>query len=288
MSFSIIIVTNNRYELLKNSLFSLEDQTFRDFETIVVDDGSDTIIENELTGHNFSFPLIFHRNDQMTSCARARNCGLKKATGEIVVFIDSGLILIPEYLENYDRHYKNKGRSFSISGYTYYLRKDIGPKDYNILEFLQQIEKGKVILDPCDIRKWYKIIREEDRWKCFIGNNCSCYLEDARAIDGFYEHFRGWGPDDIEFAYRLKKLLGRSICMFSDILSYHMWHPHSSEQQKMEFFLANNTIFSNNHPELAWSGIMPVKHYRKFLAYSGVTIRPEQEKVLVEIEEKGG
>jgi glycosyltransferase involved in cell wall biosynthesis len=287
MRFSIIIVTNNRVELVKNSLFSIENQTFRDFETIVVDDGSSMIIENELNRHHFSFPLIFHRNNHMTSCSCARNCGLKKATGEIVVFIDSGLILIPGYLENYNKHYLNIGRNCSLSGYTYYLRKDIGPVGYNTSEFLQQIEKGEVILDQCDIRKWYKIIREEERWKCFIGNNCSCYLEDALAIDGFYEHFRGWGPDDIEFAYRLKKRLGRNICMFSDILSYHMWHPHSSEQQKMESFLVNNKIFSDNHPELVWTGIMPVKHYRKFLAYSGVDIQPEQEKMLVEIEEKG-
>lgn len=285
MRFSIIIITNNRLELLKNTLYSIENQFFKDFETIIVDDGSDYIVEDELRSLNFSFKIVHHRNPQKSGFSKPRNKGLAKAQGEIVVFVDSDMVLTSDYLKRYDEKYKEMGRNYAISGYSYYMQENSVPENYNIVEFLNDIQSGKHSYTECDVRKWYSIIGEKDRWKCFIGNNSSCYLEDARKINGFNECFATWGPDDIEFAYRLQKLLGRKIIMDKNILSYHLWHPRADEQKKMESFLDNNKIFSQQHPEMKWSGILPVKHYEKFLEFSNVNISEHYRTLLNEIKE---
>lgn len=285
MRFSIIIITNNRLELLKNTLSSIENQTFKDFEVIIVDDGSDYVVEDEIRSLYFSFNIVHHRNPEKSGFSKPRNKGIAKAQGEIIVFVDSDMVLTPDYLKLYDEKYKEMGRNYAISGYSYYMQENSVPENYNIVKFLNDIKDGKHSYTECDVRKWYNIIGEEDRWKCFIGNNSSCYLEDARSINGYNECFATWGPDDIEFAYRLQKLLGRRIIMGKELLSYHLWHPKADEQKKMESFLDNNKIFSQQHPEIKWCGILPIKHYRKFLEYSNVHISEHYKALLKEIEE---
>jgi len=284
MRFSLIAITNNRIELLLNTLHSLEIQTFKDFEIVIVDDGSDYIIEDMLKPLNFSFKIVHQRNNGKSGCSKARNSGIAKACGEILIFIDSGMILIPEYLELYDKKYNESGRNCAISGYSYYMSENIVPENNDIFKYLNDIKSGKYSIEECEVRKWYNIIGEENRWKCFIGNNCSCYREDAIKINGYNECFVIWGPDDIEFAYRLQKLLGRSIIMYNELLSYHLWHPVANEQKKMENFLASNKVFTQHHPEIKWSGILPVRLYKKFLEYSKVNISDDYKAMLNDIE----
>jgi len=284
MRFSIIIITNNRIELLKQTLNSLDIQTFKDFEAIIVDDGSDYIVEDMISPLNFSFKILHHRNPEKSGWSKPRNKGIAKAQGEIMINVDSDMVLIPDYLKLYDEKYKEMGRNYAISGYSYYMNENAVPENYNINKFLNDIQNGKHSYSECEVRKWYNIIDQTDRWKCFIGNNSSCYLEDARSINGYNECFVNWGPDDIEFGYRLQKLLGRNIIMGKELLSYHLWHPKADEQKKMEFFIDNNKIFSQQHPEIKWAGILPIRHYIKFLEYSNVAISDHYKAMLKEIE----
>jgi glycosyltransferase involved in cell wall biosynthesis len=282
MRFSIVIICHNREELIKHSLLSLNDQDFKDFDVILVDDGSDEPLENVLKDLSLNFPIKIHRNDRMTGYSPARNDALVLAKGEIVIVNDSGMISPPNYLKIYDKLYKENGRNCSISGYTYYLRKNYLPKNYDYHTFINEIKIGKVPIDDCSIRRWYNIVGENDRWKCFIGTNSSFYREDALVVNGYHIKFNGWGPDDIEIAYRLQKLLGRRIFMFYENLNYHIWHPSAPEQKKMESFLYNNKVFSEIHPEVKWSGILPIKHYRKFLQSMNIVLDSKYTKILDE------
>ena len=93
-ALSVITATWNRPQWLRRALKSIAAQTYRDFEVIVVDDGSDNDtlaryeqIWKELDGRFILNRLSLSRSD--TSCAASvRNRGLRAARGQFVAFCD--------------------------------------------------------------------------------------------------------------------------------------------------------------------------------------------------------
>jgi glycosyltransferase involved in cell wall biosynthesis len=87
--FSIIIPTYNRSLQLVETLYSLQKQTFQDWECIVVDDGSidDTKrVVSELSEIDSRIKYIYQENAER--CV-ARNNGIDHATGDFICFLDS-------------------------------------------------------------------------------------------------------------------------------------------------------------------------------------------------------
>ena len=98
--FSIIVPMYNAERYIKICVDSILDQTFQDFELIIVDDCSTDNsykICNELYGNNEKVRLFRHEKNQGPSAAR--NLGLKTATGEWIWFVDSDDAIIPNALE---------------------------------------------------------------------------------------------------------------------------------------------------------------------------------------------
>lgn len=107
---SVIIPVYNRSELLKEAVQSVLDQTYRDFELIVVDDGSDSE-EMALTTdicERAGARLI--RLTHFGCPGRARNRGVEQASGRWIAFLDSDDIWCPEKLQKQvDYLNENKG-----------------------------------------------------------------------------------------------------------------------------------------------------------------------------------
>ena len=89
--FSIIVPTFNRDETISLTLDSVRSQEFRDFETIVVDDGStDRTIE---ILQQFDWVLLLQQKN--LGPGSARNLGANVARGTYLVFLDSDDVLFP-------------------------------------------------------------------------------------------------------------------------------------------------------------------------------------------------
>lgn len=87
---SIILPTYNRAHFLPDAFNSLSSQTFKDWELIIVDDGSDDDTDKviaELQAKH-SFPITFVKQEN-SGPAQARNAGIKLAKGKFVAFFDS-------------------------------------------------------------------------------------------------------------------------------------------------------------------------------------------------------
>jgi len=87
--FSIIIPTYNRCEIIKLTIDSLIQQTFKNWECIIINDGStdNTSIEiSEYLNLDPKFTLINQPNSERSI---SRNNGAKKAKGEYFIFLDS-------------------------------------------------------------------------------------------------------------------------------------------------------------------------------------------------------
>ena len=98
LTFSAVIPIRGNSGQLRDCLDSLSGQTrLRDFEVIVVDDGSEEPVHKDL-GRDYIFPLKVIRQVPLGVSA-ARNSGIHNSTGEIVLFVDSDVVLDVDFLE---------------------------------------------------------------------------------------------------------------------------------------------------------------------------------------------
>lgn len=90
---SVIIPTYNRWSILVKSLSFLQNQSFRNFEVIVVDDAS-TEETPEL-----EFDVRYFRLKTRSGSPAARNFGVTSARGKYLLFLDDDIFLSPNYIE---------------------------------------------------------------------------------------------------------------------------------------------------------------------------------------------
>jgi glycosyltransferase involved in cell wall biosynthesis len=101
--FSIVIPTYNRANLLGRALKSALGQTFRDFEIVVVDDGSrDNTFQLVKNFNDNRIQFLRHPNNR--GVCPARNTGVDQARGEWIIFLDSDDELLPEALNTLAMH----------------------------------------------------------------------------------------------------------------------------------------------------------------------------------------
>ncbi|MCK4321003.1 glycosyltransferase [candidate division WOR-3 bacterium] len=96
---SVIIPTYNRANMIEETIQSVLNQTFQDFEIIIVDDASTDSTENIVKGFSDKrIKYIQHKVNKGGSAAR--NTGIKASTGKFIAFLDSDDWWHPKKLEN--------------------------------------------------------------------------------------------------------------------------------------------------------------------------------------------
>lgn len=96
---SIIIPVYNAEKYLSETLDSILNQTFTDFEVIAVNDGSTDSSLDILKLYKNKDKRIRIIDKKNSGVSDARNTGIKNATGEYVCFVDADDILAQEYIE---------------------------------------------------------------------------------------------------------------------------------------------------------------------------------------------
>ena len=148
---SVIIPTYNRSALLQNTLNSLCNQTLslNEFEVIVVDDGSNDLTYNVIKKYqnNLNLKYIFKKHDGF-GVANSRNMGVDLSRGEIVIFLDCGMLCSRNYVQSHYFSHKKNPNSY-ILGYVY------GYDDYNenkdIINKTQYIHSNKPNIENNDL-----------------------------------------------------------------------------------------------------------------------------------------
>lgn len=97
---SVIVPVYNVKSLLPRCIDSLLDQTYVDFELLLIDDGStdgsgDVCDEYKKEDHRIK---VFHKQNEGVS--KARNKGLDEATGKWITFVDSDDYVTSSYLSD--------------------------------------------------------------------------------------------------------------------------------------------------------------------------------------------
>ena len=99
MKVSVIIPTYNEEKVIVDCLKSLSEQTYRDMEVVVVDDGStdktyDVLLEFRIKNLELR---IFRQNHK--GPGEARNLGAKYTQGNILVFVDADMVFDKKFIE---------------------------------------------------------------------------------------------------------------------------------------------------------------------------------------------
>jgi glycosyltransferase involved in cell wall biosynthesis len=91
MKASIIIINYNDKLRIGRAIESALNQTYKDIEVIIVDDGSENAVRAIYEAYKGKIKLIQIERDDKTARtpSRARNAGMKEATGEYICFLDS-------------------------------------------------------------------------------------------------------------------------------------------------------------------------------------------------------
>lgn len=100
--FSIIVPTKDRAELLYACLDSIVYQNFKNFECIVIDDGS--IDQTKLTVESLHDHRIRYFYNQVNDRSEARNFGIDQAKGKFICFVDDDDWVTKDYLETFYKY----------------------------------------------------------------------------------------------------------------------------------------------------------------------------------------
>ena len=94
---SVIIPTHNRASYVVQAVESVHQQTFSDYEIVVVDDGSSDTTQ-QLLKHYVGNRFLYLRSDHNVGLAAARNLGIQAAHGKFIAFLDDDDLWQPEKL----------------------------------------------------------------------------------------------------------------------------------------------------------------------------------------------
>jgi glycosyltransferase involved in cell wall biosynthesis len=111
--FSIIIPTHNRSGYLKEALEKLSEQTFKNFEVIVINDCSSDDTENVVLNHR-TLNIVYHKNRVNLERSASRNIGIEKATGGYLLFLDDDDYYLPEHLDSIFQYITNCSEKSAI------------------------------------------------------------------------------------------------------------------------------------------------------------------------------
>ena len=143
MKFSIIMPVYNVEKYVEKAIRSVMNQTYKNFELIVVNDGTkdnSMDIIKKLQKEDKRIKIFNKDNGGLSS---ARNFGLKYATGEYVCFVDSDDYVYANYLEVLYNEILNKESDLIIFGYNVDVvdSNEIILKEFDILENYQEFNK---------------------------------------------------------------------------------------------------------------------------------------------------
>ena len=98
MKVSVIIPTYNRAHLLPQAIDSVLNQTFKDFELIIVDNYSSDNTESVVKSYDDK-RIRYFKNQNNGLIGVNRNYGIQKSRGEFIAFLDDDDLWLPEKLE---------------------------------------------------------------------------------------------------------------------------------------------------------------------------------------------
>lgn len=181
---SVIVPVYNVEEYIDKCLDTLTNQTFKDYELIIINDGSPDNSESIILDYQKKYPkLIKYYKKENGGLSSARNYGIEKSTGEYLMFIDSDDYVSNDMVEKLYNKIDKEQSDMVICNYYRVTCKGKFIKNYNINPSTTNIKSNpEIILNKQ--AAWNKIYKKE----LFSQNKFDegKYYEDLRLIPKLY------------------------------------------------------------------------------------------------------
>jgi glycosyltransferase involved in cell wall biosynthesis len=109
MKASTIVVTHNRASILNHCIEKLLKQSVDDYEVIVIDDGS-TDSTKDLMKKIKDKHFRYFRNKEKKGQPYARNKGIKHSKGDIIIFVDSDVLVDENFIRDHIKLHKRRDK----------------------------------------------------------------------------------------------------------------------------------------------------------------------------------
>jgi glycosyltransferase involved in cell wall biosynthesis len=213
MFLSVVIPTYNRLPILQKCLRALEQQRLEApisaYEVVLVDDGSTDATVSWLQEHADAFPHVRLVLQDHGGPAEGRNRGVDQARGDVIVFIDSDLVVTDGFLL---AHARRLEQSWQERGdrlcFTY-------GAVINTANFDDPTSEPHKLRDLS--------------WAYFATGNVAIDRQVLERSGLFDTRFRLYGWEDLELGERLRRM-GVVLVRCPEAVGYH-WHPPLSLDQ---------------------------------------------------------
>jgi peptidoglycan/xylan/chitin deacetylase (PgdA/CDA1 family)/GT2 family glycosyltransferase len=238
--FSVVIPTYQRREIVLRSAAALDRQGERDFEVVVVVDGSDDGSSEALRALRLSYPLTVVEQPNM-GAAHARNAGAAVASGEILLTLDDDMEADPGMLAEHDRSHR-AGADVVLGDMPIHPDSPPGMLSWGVGEWAR-VRCERLSAPGAEV---------------LLGDLLTGQMSISRAaydaVGGFDSSFTReglFGGEDIDFGYRLLKA-GYKIVFNPEAISYQYYEvePRDYLRRAREAGRSDRELVEK-HPELA-------------------------------------
>jgi len=190
VSVSIVIPAFNAADFITKTLDSVKAQTFKDYEIIVVDDGSPDntkeIVDNYIHNHGLVGQCIRQENKKI---AGARNTGIKLARGEYIALLDHD-----------DLWYTNK---LQVVMNEFKLHPEVDLISHNLFMVKDGKKKGVLKTGPASSNMYEKLLFTRS-----LLTPSAVVFKKSKALEigGFRENYEFVTVEDYDFWMRLSKV----------------------------------------------------------------------------------
>jgi glycosyltransferase involved in cell wall biosynthesis len=183
---SVVIPTYNNAALLGETLQGVAAQSFKDFELIVVDDGSTDETAAAIEAYNRGVRYVRQEN---AGPAAARNQGVSLARGEFIAFCDHDDVWTADHLQNMIRCFEANPAAALCFGDAEYFGENIAPARHIDPKILASITRRRVVLRRI--------------WQCWIASMSVVMVRKSvfDSLGGLHAKIRAL--DDLHFYLRL-------------------------------------------------------------------------------------
>lgn len=192
-AITVLMSAYNAEKYINESIESILNQTFNDFEFIIINDGSTDNTEKIIKSYNDN--RIKYISQENIGISKSLNKGLKIATGKYIAKLDSDDVSYPERLEEQFKFMENNPTYVVCGSYA-----DVIDESGNYIYVYNNI--------PSDDKEIKKTMNYKN---CFIHSSTFYRREIALSIGGYYEPIRQYFEDYMFFYQILKKGKGYNI-----------------------------------------------------------------------------
>lgn len=199
---SIITPTYNCAKFIARTLDSVQAQTYKNWEMIIVDDCSKDntkeIVEEYIKNDS---RIQYHLLENNSGAAVARTTAMSLAKGKYMAFLDSDDIWMPDKLERQIKWMKDGGYAFSCTAY-----EQIDEDDNSLNRIIKTVKKtdyNRLLLD-CPVGN-STVMYDVDKMGKFEVPNIRKRNDDALWLQMLKKEKYIWGMPDVLMRYRIRK-----------------------------------------------------------------------------------